>query len=178
MRFLFSFISRFHKIDLSTNSTKSSSNDRIMIALNLPTFEIKLSGSKQHPLIFDILRRKRVALTPEEWVRQHFIHYLIEHKGYPAELLANEIKLQIGNKNLRADSVLYDRNMHPQMIIEYKAPSVALTQHVFDQIFAYNTLLHVNYIIVSNGLNHYCCHIDYQSNTFNFIKEIPDYNNL
>lgn len=99
-----------------------------MIRLNLPPFEMKISGTKQQPKILDILRRKYIALTPEEWVRQHFIHFLIEHKGYPAALLANEIQLQCGDKVLRADSVLYSRELQPRMIIEYKAPHIPITQ--------------------------------------------------
>ena len=90
-----------------------------MIRLNLPSFEIKLGGTREHPKILDVLRHRFVALTPEEWVRQHFIHYLIEHLGYPSALLANEVKLKIGQKELRADSVLYDRNFSPRMIIDY-----------------------------------------------------------
>ena len=126
-----------------------------MIPLNLPTYEIKISGTPERPKIFDILRRKYVALTPEEWVRQHFTHYLIEQKGYPTSLLANEVKLKIGNKNLRADSVLYDRDLNPRIIIEYKAPTIPLSQRVIDQISAYNLLLKVDYLIVSNGMQHY-----------------------
>lgn len=112
-----------------------------MIRLNLPPFEMKISGTKQQPKILDILRRKYIALTPEEWVRQHFIHFLIEHKGYPAALLANEIQLQCGDKVLRADSVLYSRELQPRMIIEYKAPHIPITQKVFDQVSTYNLLL-------------------------------------
>ena len=82
-----------------------------MIQLNLPPYAIKLAGNKEKPTIFDILRRKYVALTPEEWVRQHFVHFLVEHKGYPATLLANEVKLQVGDKQLRADTVLYDNGV-------------------------------------------------------------------
>lgn len=132
-----------------------------MIPLNLPLFDIKLQGSREHPRILDVLRRRYVALTPEEWVRQSFVHYLIEHLGYPAALLANEVSLQVGQKQLRADSVLYDRRLKPRMIIEYKAPTVQLTQKVFDQISAYNLLLHVDYLIISNGLQHHCCRMDY-----------------
>ena len=149
-----------------------------MIRLNLPTFEIKLSGTKEHPRIFDILRHRYVALTPEEWVRQHFVHYLIEHKGYPAALMANEMGLSIGNKKLRADSVLYDRQLRPRMIMEYKAPTVNITQKVFDQVSAYNILLHVDYLIMSNGLNHYCCRIDYDNRAYEFMKGIPDYKEI
>ena len=149
-----------------------------MIRLNLPTFQINLAGTRQHPTIFDILRRKHVALTPEEWVRQHFIHFLIEQKGYPNTLLANEVQLKIGDKSMRADSVLYDTDLHPRMIIEYKAPSVQLTQRMFDQISVYNMLLHVDYLIVSNGLQHYCCRMDYEHNTYTFIHNIPAYNEI
>lgn len=149
-----------------------------MIRLNLPAFKINLAGTQQHPAIFDILRRKYVALTPEEWVRQHFIHFLIEQKGYPKTLLVNEVQLRIGEKSVRADSVLYDTDLHPRMIIEYKAPSIRLTQRVFDQISVYNMLLHVDYLIVSNGLQHYCCKMDYEHNTYTFVPEIPTYNEI
>lgn len=149
-----------------------------MIRLNLPTFEIKLSGTREHPRIFDNLRRRYVSLTPEEWVRQHFIHYLIGHKGYPAGLMANEISLSIGNKKLRADSVLYDRNLQPRMIMEYKAPTVNITQKVFDQIAAYNILLHVDYIAVSNGMQHYCCKMNYTERKYEFLRDIPDYKDI
>ena len=149
-----------------------------MISLNLPAFEIKLSGDKVRPMVFDPLRRKYVALTPEEWVRQHFVNYLIAHKGYPATLLANEVKLSMGTKTLRADSVLYDRTLQPRVIIEYKAPSVAITQKVFTQISAYNMLLHVDYLIVSNGLQHFCCQMDYERQSYVFLKDIPDYKEI
>lgn len=149
-----------------------------MIQLNLPDYPIRLSGTQEHPSIFDILRRKYVALTPEEWVRQHFIHFLINQKNYPATLLANEIKLQVGNKTLRADSVLYDRELRPRMIIEYKAPHIPITQKVFDQISTYNMLLHVDYLVVSNGLRHYCCKMDYDNQKYLFLEDIPDYQNI
>lgn len=149
-----------------------------MIQLNLPDYPIRLSGTQEHPSIFDILRRKYVALTPEEWVRQHFIHFLINQKNYPVTLLANEIKLQVGNKNLRADSVLYDRELRPRMIVEYKAPHIPITQKVFDQISTYNMLLHVDYLVVSNGLQHYCCKMDYDNQKYLFLEDIPDYQNI
>ena len=146
-----------------------------MIPLNLPDYEIKLSGSPTKPMIFDILRGKYVALTPEEWVRQHFVHFLINHKGYPATLLANEVKLNVGDKKLRADTVLYSRQLKPQVIIEYKAPQIEITQKVFDQIMAYNMLLHVDYLIVSNGIKHYCCKIDYNNQKYLYLEDIPNY---
>jgi len=149
-----------------------------MYELNLPTYDIKLNGTREKPEIFDFLRRRFVALTPEEWVRQHFTHWLVEHKGYPKGLLGNEIELRCGEKKLRCDSILYDREARPRMIIEYKAPTVSLTQRVFNQISAYNLLLRVDYLVVSNGLQHYCCRMDYEQQTYHFLQEIPAYNQL
>ncbi len=149
-----------------------------MNELNLPPFDVKLQGTRQKPEIFDFLRRKYVALTPEEWVRQHFTHWLVEHKGYPKGLLGNEIALKIGDKSLRCDSILYNSQALPHMIIEYKAPTVSLTQRVFNQISAYNLLLHVDYLVVSNGLQHYCCRMDYTRQTYEFLQEVPDYSAL
>jgi len=149
-----------------------------MIPLNLPPFDIKLQGTREQPRIFDVLRRRYVALTPEEWVRQSFIHYLIEHMNYPAALLANEISLKVGQKQLRADSVLYDRDLHPRIIIEYKAPTISITQEVFDQISVYNMLLHADYLIVSNGIQHYCCKMDYEGKKYLFLDHIPKYSEL
>lgn len=149
-----------------------------MYRLNLPEYEINVAerGGKQQ--IFDFLRRKWVALTPEEWVRQHFTHWLVEHKGYPKGLLGNEIELRLGDKRLRCDTILYNKVAQPRMIIEYKAPTIQLQQKVFDQISAYNLLLRVDYLIVSNGLQHYCCQMDYAHQKYLFLREIPDYNNL
>lgn len=137
-----------------------------------------MRGTKARPQIFDILRKKYIALTPEEWVRQHFVHFLVEHKGYPAALMANEIQLKVGEKTLRADSVLYSRDLKPRMIIEYKAPHIPITQKVFDQISIYNMLLHVDYLVVSNGLQHYICKMDYNDKKYLFLEDIPDYKEL
>ncbi|WP_288952950.1 type I restriction enzyme HsdR N-terminal domain-containing protein [uncultured Prevotella sp.] len=149
-----------------------------MIQLTLPPYQIRVKETHGRKQIFDILRRKYVALTPEEWVRQHFIHYLVEHKNYPSSLLANEVSLQIGEKRMRADSVLYDNQLHPRMIIEYKAPNITLTQKVFDQITVYNLLLHVDYLIVSNGMITYICKMDYEKQTYKFLEAIPYYENI
>ena len=149
-----------------------------MIPLNLPSYAIKIRKEDDHEQIFDVLRRKYVALTPEEWVRQHFIHYLIEHKHYPATLLANEVKLQVGDKVLRADSVLYSTTLQPRMIIEYKAPHISITQKTFDQISTYNLLLHADYLVVSNGIRHYICRMDYEQQKYVFLEDIPEYKKL
>lgn len=149
-----------------------------MLQLNLPSFETKIVKKDNAPYIYDILRRKYIALTPEEWVRQHFIHFLIEQKGYPAALLGNEISLNLNGAHRRCDSVLYDRTMHPKMIIEYKAPHIPITQKVFTQIYSYNLVLHVDYLIVSNGLKHYCCKLDYAARQYMFLKDVPSYQDL
>lgn len=141
-------------------------------------YKIKIEEKGGKASVYDILRRKYVALTPEEKVRQSFIHFLITQKNYPATLMANEIALQIGKKKLRCDSVLYNKVMQPRMIIEYKAPTVPLTQKVFDQITVYNLLLKVDYLIVSNGIESYCCKMDYANQKYLFLNDIPDYKDL
>lgn len=149
-----------------------------MIRLNLPSYDIKLRGTEGHYQVLDPLRRRWVALTPEEWVRQHFIHWLTSSLGYPKTLLANEVPLRIGTKDLRADSVLYDRTLKPRMIIEFKAPHIPITQRVFDQIMAYNLQLHAQYLVVSNGLCHYCCKLDFVGKKYLFLDHIPNYEEL
>ena len=149
-----------------------------MIRLNLPPYKVSIQETDGKKNIFDFLRRKFVALTPEEWVRQHFIHFLTGHKGYPSTLLANEVALQIGDKTIRADSVLYNRELHPRMIIEYKAPHIPITQKVFDQISVYNLLLHVDYLVVSNGMQTYACKMDYEQQKYEFLEDIPPYENI
>lgn len=150
-----------------------------MIPLNLPSFNIKTKVQGGRTLVFDFLRRRYVTLTPEEWVRQHFVHFLVEHKGYPAALLGNEVGLKIGGVSRRCDSVLYHRDGgRPRAIVEYKAPSVPITQQVFTQIASYNSVLRADYLFVTNGINHYCCHIDYEAGNVEYLREIPAYTEL
>ena len=146
-----------------------------MFRLNLPPYPIKIQEKGEKSQIFDFLRRKWVALTPEEWVRQHFTHFLVEHKNYPQALLANEVELRIGEKRLRCDTLLYNKELRPRMIIEYKAPTIQIQQKTFDQISVYNLLLKVDYLIVSNGLQHFCCKMDYPNQKYIFLEDIPDY---
>jgi len=148
------------------------------VELNLPTFEAKIKEDGGKAKIFDILRRKYVALTPEEWVRQHFVHYLVEHLGYPQSLLANEVNIRVGSTSKRCDTVLYGRDLKPLLVAEYKSPQVKITQDVFDQITRYNMRLHVSYLVVSNGLEHYCCRVDYPARTYHFLESIPAYAEL
>jgi predicted type IV restriction endonuclease len=149
-----------------------------MLALNLPTFELKMKDDGTKKSIFDVIRRKYVALTPEEWVRQHFVHYLMEQLGYPQELLANEVEVSLNGMSRRCDTVLYNRDLEARMIVEYKAPSIPITQNVFNQIMRYNMVLHVDYLVVSNGIDHYCCKMDYSTNSYTFLTEIPKYEAL
>lgn len=149
-----------------------------MLELNLPPFEKKITKKDDKPFILDVIRRQYVALTPEEWVRQHFVHFLIEHKGYPQSLMGNEVQLKLNGMSRRCDTVVYDRSLHPRVIIEYKAPTVNITQKVFDQICRYNMVLQVDYLIVSNGLAHYCCKVDYPTRSYSFLQDIPAYENL
>jgi len=149
-----------------------------MIHLNLPPFAAQLQERSGKKLIFDVLRRKYVALTPEEWVRQHFVHFLIGQKGYPKGLLANEMELRLGEKRMRCDTVVYNQLLQPRMIIEYKAPTVSVQQKTFDQVSVYNLLLKVDYLVVSNGLQHYCCRMDYEQQRYEFLPDIPAFSAL
>ena len=149
-----------------------------MEQLNLPIYQLKVKKTGNVTKIFDDQRRKYVTLTPEEWVRQNFVHYLIKQKGYSPALLANEVTISFNGMSRRCDSVLYGQDMRPVMIMEYKAPSVMITQKVFEQTYRYNIILRAKYIIVSNGLNHYCCKIDYENQTYSFMEDIPDYKDL
>lgn len=149
-----------------------------MLSLNLPAFSYKIVQKEEKNYIWDVLRRKYVVLTPEEWVRQHFIHFLIEHKGYPAGLLANEMQVMLNGTRKRCDTVLYGHNLTPRMIVEYKAPHVEISQAVFNQITRYNMALHADYLVVTNGIRHYCYRIDYNVMTYLFLPDVPDYSDL
>ena len=149
-----------------------------MLSLNLPPFDIKLQQRDGKSFIFDPLRKKYIALTPEEWVRQHFVHFLTDFKGYPKGLLTNEVQLNLNGTKKRCDTVLFNKDLSARMIVEYKAPHVEITQAVFDQITRYNMVLKVEYLIVSNGLRHYCCRIDYNTMQYTFLPDIPAYTEL
>ena len=147
-----------------------------MQQLTLTPFNIKVAEREGQTTIYDFLRHRYLRLTPEEWVRQHFTHFLVEHKGYPTALLANEVTIDVNGVARRCDSVLYKAaGGMPRMIIEYKAPHIHITQSVFQQIYSYNSVLRADYLIVSNGINHYCCHVDYDNMRVDFLKDIPNY---
>ncbi len=147
--------------------------------LNLPQFDYRLSHDYDGVTrIFDCLRGKFVALTPEEWVRQHFVNYLITQRGYPRGLMANEVSLKLNRTARRCDTLIYSRTGRPIAIVEYKAPSVAITQTVFDQIARYNSVIGAKCLIVSNGLTHYCCRFNCDSQSYSFLRDIPRYDEL
>lgn len=146
--------------------------------LNLPSFDIRLQRDDEGVKIFDRLRKKFIILTPEEWVRQHFVNYLINHKGFPESLMANEIGITLNGTRRRCDTEVFDKHGSPMVIVEYKASSIVISQSTFDQIVRYNMVLHARYLIVSNGMNHYCCRIDYDNMSYDFLKEVPDYADL
>ncbi|PQB07177.1 restriction endonuclease subunit R [Polaribacter filamentus] len=146
-----------------------------MIKLNLPNYNFKLKSKENKTLIFDKLRKKYMVLTPEEWVRQHFVHFLIDKKNYPTSLIALEKQLTINNRKKRTDILVFNTEGTPEIIVECKAPSIKITQDTFDQIARYNLKLKANFLIVTNGLDHFYCKMDFENETYIFLKEIPDY---
>jgi len=147
-----------------------------MQALNLPEadFRVRDLGGKKE--IFDGIRKKFIALTPEEWVRQHFIAYLVKGKNVPASLIGVEVSMKMNRLQKRGDIVVYNTSGKPCMIVECKAPEIRITQDVFEQIARYNMTLNVNYLVVTNGLEHFACFIDHEKSGYKFLKEIPDFN--
>ena len=128
--------------------------------LNLPPAELSLRSASKGVEVFDVLRGRWILLTPEEWVRQHFVHYLTDTLGYPRSMMANEVGITLNSTSRRCDTVVYARNLTPLMIVEYKAPSVKIDRKVFDQIVRYNIVMNVPYLLVSNGMEHYCFHVE------------------
>ncbi|MEE4284788.1 MAG: type I restriction enzyme HsdR N-terminal domain-containing protein [Mariniphaga sp.] len=146
-----------------------------MQELNLPVyaFRTKTEGTKKY--IFDSVRKRFVLLTPEEWVRQHFIRYLTEEKKYPESLMAVEKQIELNGKLFRFDLLVYRRNGQPLLIAEFKAPGVKISQETFDQVVRYNMVLKVGRVVVSNGLQHFVCEIDYETSSYRFLKEVPEF---
>lgn len=149
-----------------------------MQALQLPQYPLKMKAVNDQKFIFDRIRKKYVVLTPEEWVRQNFISHLIEGMNYPESLIANEIEITLYGLSRRCDSVVYSRSGKPVMIIEFKAPKIPISQKVFEQIAAYNLQLKVNFLIISNGLKHYCIQLDEKTGKASVLKNIPSHNDL
>lgn len=147
--------------------------------LNLPSYKVNIrENPRQGREIYDDFRKKFVRLTPEEWVRQHFLHYLVSEKHYPASLIGVEKGLMVNGMQKRFDAVVFRNDSKPAVLIEFKAPSVRIHQSVFDQVASYNLLLNANYLMVSNGLTNYCCKMDYQNHQYTFLDNIPDFKKL
>ena len=150
------------------------------VRLNLPPAPLQMRGGPKGVEIWDVLRRRWLLLTPEEWVRQNFVHYLNASCRVPLSLMANEVAIRLNETSKRCDTVIYTSALRPLAIVEYKAPEVALTREVFEQIVRYNIVLRVRYLIVSNGLCHYCCRVEYEGERprISFMPEIPLYTDM
>ena len=146
-----------------------------MQRLNFPSYPFRLKSNENKTLIFDIVRKKYVVLTPEEWVRQHVIYYLTHEKKYPRSLIAVEKQLKINSMVKRSDIVIFNPDGTPEILVECKAPSVNISQQTFDQIARYNLAIKSTYLMVTNGLNHYYCYIDHEKETYVFLSEIPEH---
>lgn len=152
----------------------------VFIPLNLPPAQLRVRcGPSGAYTVFDPLRHKAVALTPEEWVRQHFVAYMVRDLGYPPSLMANEVGLRINGLSRRCDTVVWRAgSAEPLMIVEYKAPGVKISQRTFDQIVRYNHVFHAPYLVVSNGLEHYVCELDMKTSSHRFLRAMPAYGDI
>lgn len=149
-----------------------------MNKLNLPDFNVQLITEDKKTKILDVFRKKYLVLTPEEWVRQHFLHFLTNNLSYPIGLIAIECGLTLNNLQKRADILVYSKEGEPLLLVECKAPKVKITQNAFDQVSRYNLAFKVPYLIVTNGMQHYCCKINLKEKDYQFLKEIPNFNEL
>jgi len=149
-----------------------------MQILNLPPYEFNTRVENGKKYIFDPFRSKFLVLTPEENVRQHFARYLMEELSYPATLMMSEHSLTLNKMNKRCDLIVFDKSGAPLVLVECKAPEVKIAQAVFDQVARYNLVFKVSYLMVSNGLKHYCCKIDFATGKIEFLNAMPAYEEL
>lgn len=149
-----------------------------MEKLNLPLFEVNIRTIDNKTEIFDEFRKKFLVLSPEEWVRQHFAHFMVNHKDYPKGLIALEYSLKLQSRSKRVDILAFSPQGNPLVVVECKSTDVKISQQVFDQIARYNMALRVEYLVVTNGIEHYACKINYNSMTYKYIEEIPSYKQL
>jgi len=146
-----------------------------MQKLNFPAYNFRFKSSENKVAIFDRIRKKFIVLTPEEWVRQHTVQYLIEEKNYPESLINVEKLIKVHNTRKRYDIIIFNTDGSIFLIIECKSHSVKITQDVFDQIARYNLALNATYLMITNGLDHYYCQMDYHHKKYTFLQDIPDY---
>jgi hypothetical protein len=147
-----------------------------MQKLNFPTFTFRFKNSENKVAIFDEIRKKFVILTPEEWVRQHVVHFLILEKKYPKSLINVEKVLKINGLSKRYDGVVFNPDGSIFLLVECKAPEVKISQNTFDQLARYNLTLKANYLMVTNGQNHYFCQMDFEKQHYVFLNELPNLN--
>jgi hypothetical protein len=147
-------------------------------ALNFPKFDYRFKNTENKVSIFDVIRKKFVVLQPEEWVRQHCIHYLMTKKKYPHSLINVEKELTINGLKKRYDIVIFNSDGSILLTVECKAPTIAINQTTFDQIARYNLTLNSEYLMVTNGINHYYCQMDMKARKYTFLETIPDYKNF
>ena len=146
-----------------------------MQKLNFPTYSFRFKNSENKVSIFDEIRKKFILLTPEEWVRQHVVQFLLQDKKYPKSYINVEKLIKINDLSKRYDVVVFQPNGEIFLLIECKAPEVAISQQTFDQIARYNLVLKAKYLMVTNGLNHYFCQMDFENEKYVFLKELPEY---
>lgn len=146
-----------------------------MLKLSFPNYEFRLKKIDEKRFIFDEIRKKYIELTAEEWVRQNCIKFLINKKNYKSQLIAVEKKIILNNLTKRFDIIAYDNNGEPNLLVECKAPNIAIRQETFDQILTYNRVINSKYLMITNGIIHYYCKIDNIDNKINFLKDIPNY---
>ncbi|HQV34914.1 MAG TPA: type I restriction enzyme HsdR N-terminal domain-containing protein [Flavobacterium sp.] len=146
-----------------------------MQKLNFSDYSFRFKNSENKVSVFDEIRKKFIVLTPEEWVRIHVVQYLIQEKNYPKSLINVEKLIKINTISKRYDIVVYQPNGEIFLLIECKKPDVSINQLVFDQIARYNLTLKAKYLMVTNGLNHYFCQMDFEQERYVFLKDIPDY---
>lgn len=146
-----------------------------MQLLNFPAYDFRFKNSENKVQIFDLIRKKFVVLQPEEWVRQHVVNYLIEEKKYPKSLINVEKQLKINNLTKRYDVVVFNSDGSIHILVECKAPEIKISQSVFDQIARYNMQLQANYLMVTNGLEHYYCKMNLLEEKYTFLRQIPDF---
>lgn len=143
--------------------------------LSIPEANLSFHCDKEGVKVFDILRKKFVAFTPEEYVRQSFVSWLINKFNYPASHMANEVFLKLNGTNKRCDTVVYDNTGRPNLLIEYKAPYIKISEDTINQIFRYNRVFNAKYLILSNGIYHLCCYLNPQNDKLEFLNSIPRY---
>jgi len=144
-----------------------------MHQLNFPKYQFRFKSSENKTLIFDEIRKKFIILTPEEWVRQHVVRFLISEKKYSKSLINVEKQLKVKDTIKRYDVVVYNRDGSIFLIVECKAPSISITQQTFDQIARYNLVANATYLMVTNGLEHYYCQMDYKNEKYIFLRDLP-----